>query len=197
VEPTGHSPSVPPLPAWPGIDEDEVARTCGVIGRRLFLAQKRSLGVLPVGGASNLGPLLVRLAVALARFGEGKVGVIPRWRSWAKDSRGAAQGASDAAPAVRLGAMGPNVVAIVPPGAADSREAALGLQPALWELPAEITRVLVDLSGYAKAGVWPGTGVLVDAVVLAVPRRVARRDRVEGLLAAMPAGKCLGAILIG
>jgi hypothetical protein len=93
--------------------------------------------------------------------------------------------------------MGPDVVAIVPPAARDGREAALALQPALWELPQGITRVIVDLSGYSKPGGWPGTGVLVDGVVLAVPRRIARRSRVEGLLAAAPAGKCMGSILLG
>jgi hypothetical protein len=181
------------LPAWPGIDEEEVAATCAVIARRFVLSQRKSIGVLPAGGALNLGPLLVRLAVALARFGEGKVGVIPRWRSWTRDPGG---GEGDAS-SVRLRAMGPDVVAIVPPAAGDVREAALVLQPALWDLPASLTRVLVDLSGYSKPGVWPGTGVLVDGVVLAVPRRIARRSRVERLLAAAPAGKVMGSILLG
>jgi hypothetical protein len=184
------------LPAWPGIDEEAVAATCAVIARRLVLSQKKSVGVLPVGGAPNLGPLLVRLAVALARFGEGKVGVIPRWRTWARDPGGAEGAAADAS-RVRLRAMGPDVVAIVPPAAGDVREAALVLQPALWDLPAGLTRVLVDLSGYSKPGVWPGTGVLVDGVVLAVPRRIARRSSVERLLATAPAGKCMGSILLG
>lgn len=187
-------PAHPPgLPAWPGIDEDAVAATCAVIARRFVLSQKKSVGVLPVAGALNLGPLLVRLAVALARFGEGKVGVIPRWRSWTKDPGG---GEADAG-SVRLRAMGPDVVAIVPPAARDVREAALVLQPALWDLPSSLTRVLVDLSGYSKAGVWPGTGVLVDGVVLAVPRRIARRSLVERVLAAAPAGKVMGSILLG
>ncbi len=182
------------MPAWPGIDESGVAMTCSVIARRLSLAKKKSFGVLPVGGSPNLGPLLVRLAAALARFGPGKVGVIPRWRSWAKDPGGAE---ADDASSVRLRAMGPDVVAIVPPAAEDPRRAALALQPALWELPEGITSVLVDLSGYSKPGAWPGTGVLVDAVVLAVPRRHARRARVTSLLAAIPEGKSLGAILLG
>jgi hypothetical protein len=188
-----NSPGPPGLPHWPGIDEDAVAATCALIGRRIVLANKRSVGFLPAGGAPNLGPLLVRLAVALARFAEGKVGVIPRWRSWAKDP-GGAQGEPGA---VRLRAMGPDVVAIVPPAARDVREAALVLQPAMWELPPGITRVLVDLSGYSKTGAWPGTGVLVDGVVLAVPRRIARRSRVERLLSAAPADKCMGSILLG
>jgi hypothetical protein len=182
------------LPAWPGIDEAEVGTLCAVIARRVSLSKKKSVGVLPVAGAFNLGPLLVRLAAALARFdAESKVGVIPRWRSWARDPGGA----SDSASTLRVRALGPQVVAIVPPAAPDARRAALELQPALWELPPGITRVLVDLSGYSKTGAWPGTGVLVEGVMLAVPRRIARRGRIEGLLAAIPDGKFLGTLLLG
>jgi hypothetical protein len=186
----------PGLPAWPGIDEEALAAACSVIARRFVIAKSKSVGILPVAGALNLGPLIVRLAAALARFGDGKVGVIPRWRSWSRASAmetGGAGGASE----LRLGAMGPQIVAIVPPAAGDAREAALGLQPALWQLPEGISRVLVDLTGYTKTGGWPGAGVLVDAIALAVPRKAARRDRLETLLGAIPAGKNLGSILIG
>jgi hypothetical protein len=93
--------------------------------------------------------------------------------------------------------MGPNVVAIVPPPARDSRAAALALQPVLWELPEGVARVLVDLSAYAEEGAWPGAGVLADGIVVAVPARGARARRVEALLHAVPDGKCLGTILIG
>jgi hypothetical protein len=181
------------FPAWPGADEAEIAQTCAALARRLVAANARAVGVLPAAGSPNLGPLLVRLASAMAGFVGGRVGVVPRWRSWARDPGG---GGGERA-ALRLRAMGPNVVAIVPPAARDSRAAALALQPALWELPEGVARVLVDLSAYAEEGAWPGAGVLADGIVVAVPARAARAGRVEELLRAVPDGKCLGTILIG
>jgi hypothetical protein len=183
----------PAFPAWPGVDEAAVGATCLAMARRLAKAPGRALGVLPAAGTLNLGPLLVRLAGALAGFVGGKVGVIPRWRSWARDPGGAGGEAG----ALRLRALGPSVVAIVPPAAPSSRAAALALQPALWSLPEGVARVIVDLSGYSEVGVWPGAGVLVDGVVIAVPARAARRDQVEALLGAVPEGKTLGTILVG
>jgi hypothetical protein len=170
-----------------------VAQECAALARRLAATDARALGVLPAAGAPNLGPLLVRLAGALAGFVGGKVGVVPRWRSWAKDPGGADGDHGE----LRLRAMGPDVVAVVPPAARDSRAAALALQPVLWELPAGIVRAVFDLSGYGEEGAWPGAGVLADGVLVAVPARVARASRVADLLAAIPDGKCIGTILIG
>jgi hypothetical protein len=183
----------PAFPAWPGVDEAAVATTCAVMARRLAAAEARAIGVLPAAGAMNLGPLLVRLASALSGFVRGKVGVIPRWRSWSRDPGG---GPAEAG-MLRVRALGPNVVAIVPPPAREARAAALALQPAVWNLPDGVACVLVDLSGYSEAGAWPGAGVVVDGIVLAVPARVARRARVEALIAAVPEGKALGTILVG
>jgi hypothetical protein len=121
------------------------------------------------------------------------VGVVPRWRSWARDPGG--EGTEKGA--LRLRAMGPSVVAMVPPAARDSRAAALALQPVLWSLPEGVARALVDLSGYAQEGAWPGAGVIADGIVVAVPARAARANRVGALLRAVPEGKLLGTILIG
>jgi hypothetical protein len=181
------------LPSWPGIDEASVETMCTVMARRLQGASARAIGVLPAAGSVNLGPLLVRLATGLAGFTGGKVGVIPRWRSWAGDPDGAAGDASG----LRLRAMGANVVAIVPPACPNSRAAALVLQDALWSLPGGIARVLVDLGGYGAEGLLPGASAVADGIVLAVPVRRARRAGVAKLLAAIPEGKCLGTILVG
>jgi hypothetical protein len=159
------------------------------MARRLNAEPARVIGVLPAAGSMNLGPLLVRLASALGGFAEGRVGVVPRWRSWAKDAGGATE--------VRLRAMGPSVVAVVPPACANSRAAALAVQDALWSLPAGIGRVLVDLGGYAAPGALPGAGAVVDGLVVAVQARRARLSRVAKLLAAIPEAKNLGTILIG
>jgi hypothetical protein len=183
----------PALPAWPGADEGELTVACGAMARRLSASPARVIGVVPAAEAPNLGPLLVRVAGALAGFVGGRVGVVPRWRSWGKDS-GAAD---DDVATLRLRAMGPDVVAIVPAASANARVAALAVQDALWSLPAGIARVLVDLSGYSAAGHLPGAGALADGLVLAVPARRARRARVEKLLAAIPEGKALGTILVG
>jgi hypothetical protein len=191
LDDSGEPSSRVPLPAWPGADEAAVATACTIMGRRLHAAPARVIGVLPAaGGSMNLGPLLVRLASALAGFASGRVGVVPRWRSWAKDAGGGAE-------TLRLRAMGPSVVAVVPPACANSRAAALAVQDALWSLPAGIARVLVDLGGYAAPGALPGAGALVDGIVLAVPARRARLSAVAKLLAAIPEGKGLGTILIG
>jgi hypothetical protein len=190
------SPHLRTLPAWPAADEAELGRTCAAIARRLSQAQApaRIVGWLPVVSGVNLGPFLVRLAVSLSSFAGGQIGVVPRWRSWAKDPGGATGDASS----VRLREMAPGVVAIVPAPCPDSRAAALALQPALWSLPAGIVRVLVDLSGYTADGVLPpGAGKLVDGIALAVPARQARRQHVAALLRAIPPGKSLGAILVG
>lgn len=185
-------PAVQPFPSWPGIDEAEVAATCAAMARRLAASQAKAIAFLPAAGAPNLGPLLVRLADALAGFVGAKVGVIPRWRSWARDPGGA-----DDKGALRLRGMGPNVVAIVPPAARESRAAALALQPILWGLPEGVARVLVDLSAYTFEGAWPGAGVLADAVIVTVPARGAYARKVDALLRAIPDGKCIGTILVG
>jgi hypothetical protein len=189
------APSPAHFPAWPGADEAAVAQTCAALARRLAATDARAVGVLPAAGTPNLGPLLIRLANALGGFVGGRVGVVPRWRSWARDPGGAQEG--DAKGALRLRAIGPNVVAMVPPPAKDSRMAALALQPILWSLPEGVARVLVDLSSYAEEGRWPGAGVIADGVVVAVPARMARATLVSALLRAIPDGKCLGTILIG
>jgi hypothetical protein len=182
------------LPAWPGADEAELGRTCAAIARRLSQAPARIVGWLPVVSGMNLGPFLIRLAVSLSSFAGGKIGVVPRWRTWVKDPGGATGDTG----VVRLRAIGPDVVAIVPAPCPDSRAAALALQPALWSLPEGIARVLVDLSGYTADGVLPpGAGALVDGIALAVPARQARRQQVLALLRAIPPGKSLGAILVG
>jgi hypothetical protein len=182
----------PALPAWPGADEAELTVVCGAMARRLAASSARVIGVVPVGGSAalNLGPLLVRVAGALAGFVGGRVGVVPRWRSWAKDTGGEAGG-------LRLRAMGPDVVAVVPPAAQNSRAAALAVQEAIWSLPASITRVVVDLGGYAAPGALPGAGAVADGIVLAVSARRARRAHVAKLLAAIPQAKSLGSILVG
>jgi hypothetical protein len=189
----GRSAGAHAFPAWPGANEAAVAQECAALARRLVASDARAIGVLPAAGSPNLGPLLVRLASALAGFVGGRVGVVPRWRSWAKDPGGADGEHGD----LRLRTMGPDVVAIVPPTARDSRAAALALQPILWELPQGVARVLFDLSGYGEQGAWPGAGVLADGVVVAVPARVARASHVGDLLRAIPDGKCIGTILIG
>jgi hypothetical protein len=181
------------LPSWPGIDEAVVETTCTVMARRLHAYPARAIGVLPAAGSAHLGPLLVRLASALAGFEDGKVGVVPRWRSWARDGGG---GAGDTS-GLRLRAIGENVVVIVPPACPNSRAAALVVQDALWSLPSGIARVLVDLGGYSAPGAFPGASAVADGIVLAVPVARARRAVVAKLLAAIPEGKSLGTILIG
>jgi hypothetical protein len=178
------------LPSWPGIDEAAVETTCTIMARRLHASPARAIGVVPAAGSSNLGALLVRLASALAAFESGKVGVVPKWRSWARDPGGDAS-------ALRLRALGGNVVAIVPPASPNSRAAALALQDALWSLPSGIARVLVDLAGYAAPGNFPGASAVVDGIVVAVPLSRARKAAVAKLLAAIPEGKSLGVILVG
>ncbi|HTA18671.1 MAG TPA: hypothetical protein VK989_05230 [Polyangia bacterium] len=182
----------PALPAWPGADEAELTVVCGVMARRLAATSARVIGVVPVGGpvSLNLGPLIVRVASALAGFVGGRVGVVPRWRSWAKDTSGEAGG-------LRLRAMGPDVVAVVPPAAQNSRAAALAVQEAIWSLPASIKRVVVDLGGYAAPGALPGAGAVADGIVVAVSAGRARRAHVAQLLAAIPTAKSLGTILVG
>jgi len=181
------------LPSWPGIDEAAVEMTCTIMARRLHASPARAIGVVPAAGSSNLGPLLVRLATALAAFETGKVGVVPKWRSWARDPGGDAGEAS----ALRLRALGPSVVAIVPPASPNSRAAALVLQDALWSLPSGIARVLVDLGGYAAPGAFPGASAVADGIVVAVPLARARKAAVAKLLAAIPEDKSLGVILVG
>jgi hypothetical protein len=181
------------FPAWPGANEAAVAQECAALARRLVATNAKTIGVLPAAGSPNLGPLLVRLANALGGFVGGRVGVVPRWRSWAKDPGGADGEHGE----LRLRAMGPNVVAIVPPAARNSRAAAVALQPVLWELPQGVARVLFDMSGYGETGAWPGAGALAEGVVVVVPARAARAGRVADLLAAIPDGKCIGTILIG
>jgi len=174
---------------------------CGVMARRLAAAPARVIGVVPAGGGTplnaldtlNLGPLLVRLASALAGFVGGRVGVVPRWRSWGKDPGGS----SGESGTLRLRAMGTSVVAIVPPACPNSRAAALAVQEALWSLPPGIERVFVDLGGYAALGAFPGAAAVADGIVLAVPARRVWRARLEKLLGAIPEGKNLGSILIG
>src|SRR5436190_23924477 len=75
--------------------EDELAAACSSIARHLARTGARSVGLLPVGaprrrrGKSSpdrpeasgldLGPVLERLAAALAMFVEGTVGYIGPW----------------------------------------------------------------------------------------------------------------------
>jgi hypothetical protein len=181
------------LPAWPDTDEAALATACTVMARRLAVTPARVIGVLPAAGTMNLGPLLVRLAGALAGFGGARVGVVPRWRTWDKDPGG---GAGDVG-RLRFRALGADVVAIVPAAARDSRAAALALQEALWSLPEGVGRVLIDLTGYAAPGSLGAGAVIADGVALAVPAGRALRTRVARLLGAIPEAKRLGTILVG
>jgi hypothetical protein len=198
----------PPKPAgydWPEADEAEVMAACARVARHLTRAGVRSVGVLPVVGGPHwwsilmsggtptidLQPILERLATSMVSFVGGTVGFIGPWRSWGNEDRKNGQ------EALRIRGVREQVVEIVPPPCADGGAATSVLRRCLASLPPEISRVLVDLGGYAAAGRLPAAASAVDGLVAAVAARRARQAWVTSLKNKIPADKSLGAILIG
>jgi hypothetical protein len=154
--------------------------------------------VLPVGkhGLSTLGldlsPMLERLAASLAMFVTGQVAFIGPWTEWG------ARGPERRTAVAFHREVRPQVLEIVPPPRHDSPAAAAALGPALSSMPATVSPILVDLSGYARLQAIPTAIASLDGLLVAV---IAKRARTKGVAGALkdvvPAAKRLGSILIG
>jgi hypothetical protein len=197
--------SAPGPQGSPEADEIEVSAACTRMARLLSRSGLRIIGVLPVtrgafdlrrhaGGPSryDVGPLLEHLAGALSGFAGGStVSYVGTWRTWS----GRALRGSQAL--VRIREVRAHVVEIVPPAQSDAKGATAALRQSLATLPAAISRVLVDLGGYAGDGEVPPAADLMEGLVTVVPRgRVARAELVR-IRDRLPNVKSLGTILIG
>jgi hypothetical protein len=185
---------------WPGEDEATLSAACARIARQLARSGTRVIGVLPLAEPPRrrrrgrrrvvLGPLLERLAEALAGFVDGSVGFVGPWKGWRT-------GGATGTPAERMRQLRPQVFELCPPACGDSQAAAVALRHTLSYLPPAMARVLVDIGEYAPSGRVPAVAGATDGVLVAVLARRARKRVVAGLVAGLPDGKCLGAILIG
>jgi len=90
----------------------------------------------------------------------------------------------------------PRVIHLSVTGVADRVSAAPALRLVLGDSLPKLSRVLVDLSEYAVPGSLPGAIDLMDGVVVLVPARRARWQRVADLVRSVPVAMQLGAIVI-
>jgi hypothetical protein len=137
-----------------------------------------------------LAPLLERLAEALAGFADGNVGFVASWKGWRT-------GGPAGTPAERMRQVRPQVFELRPPACDDAQAAAAAVRHTLSYLPPGMVRVLIDLGEYAPPGRVPVLAAVVDGVLVAVAARRARKREVAELVARIPEGKSLGAVLIG
>jgi hypothetical protein len=142
----------------------------------------------------RVGPIIDHLASALTNFISGDVAMIPSWKLWPEPAPD--EPADSGRMAVRE--VRPRVVEARPHASPNSVAASLGLERALKMLSRDFAHVLVDFSGYGSPGTAPAAALaLVEAAVVIVEPRVARRDALQMLTEGIPASKHLGAILIG
>jgi hypothetical protein len=194
------APRAPAGYAWPTADEAAVALACTRIARQIVRSGARSVGLLPFagrapgagepgGGASavpavDLAPLLERLAAAVAAFDGTTVGFIAAWTAWEAEPAG-------------VRPLRPGVRQITPSRCDDAAAALKALERVLAAPPEGIGRLLVDLGGLAPPGRVPAAATAVDKLVAAIVARRVRKAWVSTLVGDFPAGKSLGAILIG
>ena len=200
--------------AWPSADEQALEVTCARVARQLALAHPRTVGFLPIGGEGtgrgartlSLAPLLSRVAGQLIGFVTDDVAIIDSWRTWSpgqKDADGDGDGDADAGagagtdPTSRIREIQPRVLDVMPLPCKDAMAAAAALRNTLGILRRSVSIVLVHLGGYAPVGIAPSTLNMVDGVVLVVSTRRTLRTAVAGMAQQLPAGKQLGAILVG
>jgi hypothetical protein len=192
--------------AWPGAEEQALEVTCARIARHLSLAHPRTVGFLPIGGEGtgrgartlSLAPLLSRVAGQLIGFVTDDVAIIDSWRTWSPGQKGDGEGdGAGAGPASRIDEIQPRVLDVMPPPCKDAMAAAAALRNTLGILRRSVSVALVHLGGYAPVGIAPSTLNMVDGVVLVVSTRRTHRTAVAAMAEQLPAGKQLGAILVG
>jgi len=187
---------------WPAASDEELTITCSRIARHLSRAGARIIGLLPVAGplaaAAPLAPFLSRLGEALAGFLDGDIALIDGWPTWTEPTAKAGEAPRAATAGMsRLQEIHPHVLAITPPPCPDATAALEALRSTVGVLRGGAAAVLINLGGYAPAGVAPAPLLLVDGVVMLVARRHTRRAAVASLLEHVAPAKRLGAILVG
>lgn len=182
---------------WPGAEKDALSLAASRIARGLARSGAKVIGLLPVDNRldppERLAPALLRIAEALGGFLEGDIGVVDAWPTW---PWGEALALGEGATA-RIRRLGERVVEIAPPPCGDAVAAAVALGNSLVGRPKDITRVLVNLAGFAQAGTAPLATEWVDGIALLVAAGASRRAALADLVGRIPDGKNLGAILIG
>ena len=182
---------------WKGASDEALAGPSSRIARLLARSGMTSVGFLPVddalGAPERLAPLVLRIAEALLGFTDKDVAVVDAWPTWpwgeaAEVGEGAAH---------RMRWVRPRVMEIAPTPCGDALAASVALENALAGRPKTLAFVLVNLAGYAAAGVVPVPVGLVDGVILLVAPRRTHRHAVISLARSIPSAKGLGVILVG
>ena len=160
------------------------------MSRRLALSAKRVIGFLPaIARTPNQDlTILEALARGLTAFVPGDVGLVHGWRASETSASIATNWVQDP--------ENPRVIHLSVTGVADRVSAAPALRLVLGDSLPKLSRVLVDLSEYAVPGSLPGAIDLMDGVVVLVPARRARWQRVADLVRSVPVAMQLGAIVI-
>jgi len=161
-----------------------------VIARRLFRSGARAVGFLPVRGAADHFGLMVDLAAKLALYAGAPVGCLRSWRAWKREAGGIGRTPVEDVP---------DVVVLEPTACTDLGMAARTAEQLCGQTPPSlgVTRLLVDLAGYARPGDLTSVVGPLDGVVLLVDARRNLRRTVTRMADAIPHPKYLGPILLG
>jgi hypothetical protein len=182
---------------WPGAAGEALRAAATRIARQLARLEAPVIGLVPVDERANLkarlAPLLVELAEAFVPFLAGEVAIVDSWHTW---SWGEALSVGAAA-AHRTRWLRPRVLEIAPVPCGDADAANVALENALAGRPNTVEQTLVNLGGYASPGVVPAPVRYMDGAVMVMAARRTRGEAVAALATQLPAGKDLGAILIG